>query len=275
MKKTLNLGIAAAVIAVATGISAAATAGAVRAPIKPNGTTCFDGYAYSLDSGNYRYTAHNEQTRKNGKLTHWQVTYVGRQGQVIARKTLNFTANQTVPTYKMTVPQSGYMEGIRHSGSRWWMVRREKQGAKAKRKSFKIKRPIAGDAGFNTLVKQHFAALQSGKTLKFRFVAAGKLSVINLKAFKAGTTTFDGQKAVVFKAELNMFLIHFLVGSLKLTYNPDTHRLLEYRGIGNVHNKQGNTYSVRVDYDPTMPAVARQHGAPAPGCQKTNNNAAS
>jgi hypothetical protein len=194
------------------------------------------------------------------------VTYVGRNGHVIAKKHLEFTDNPTVPTYTMQITRSGYMEGIRHKHGRWFMVRRKKKGAKLKKKRFWIKPPMAGDAGFNPLVKKHFDALMHGKTVKFHFVAAGKQSVINLKAHKIGTTTFHGHRAVVFKAELNMFLVHFFVSSLKLTYDPHTKQLLEYRGIGDLDNKKGKAYAVRVDYDPTMPAVARKHDAPSPRC---------
>lgn len=256
---------AAVVLFTAAGIGAA-QATAVRDPVQPDGMSCFNGYAYALESGDYRYTAHNEQTRHNGQLTDWTVTYVGRDGQVIARKQLDFSDNQTVPSYSLSIPRSGYREGITYTDDQWLMVRREKAEADIERKSFELDPPIAGDSGFNNLVKKHFSELQSGKTVKFSFVAAGRQSVLDLKASKSGTTTFHGQEAVVFKAELDMFLVHYFVGSLKLTYNPDTKRLLEYRGIGNIHNTDGDTYPVRVDYDPTMPTIAKKHQAPAARC---------
>ena len=45
-----------------------------------------------------------------------------------------------------------------------------------------------------------------------------------------------------FKAELDMFLINWFIPSLRLTYDPKTKRLLQYRGVGNIHNEQGKIF---------------------------------
>ncbi|MGN8158700.1 hypothetical protein ACS8YF_08485 [Salinisphaera sp. SWV1] len=240
-----------------------------RVNVKDNGLTCFNGYAYTRKGGDYRYTEHHEVRRSHGRITTWNVTYIGTHGQVIARKHMNFSANPTVPTYRMVMPKSGYAEGIRHHNGRWTMFKRESANAKTQTKSFTIDPPMAADSGFNPLVQQHFDDLNSGQTFTFKFVVAGRQSVLDLKAYKTGNTTFEGRPAVNFKVELNMFLIGNFVPSLKLTYDPRTERLLEYRGIGNMHNDQGKVYPVRVRYDRQMPAVAKAHGAPAARCGST------
>lgn len=245
---------------------------AERNAVNDNGITCFNGYAYTLKGGQYRYTEHHEQTRVNGRITTWNVTYVGSKGRVIATKHMDFSANPTVPTYILKMPASGYVEGIRHQDTTWTMFRRESAHASLQTKEFAIDPPMAADSGFNALVQTHFQALENGRSIAFKFVAAGRQSVINLKAFKIGTTTFEGRNAVVFKAELDMFLVHLFVSSLKLTYDPHTERLLEYRGIGNMHNTKGKVYPVRVSYYTHMPEVARKHGAPAAHCGSVDNN---
>lgn len=234
--------------------------------INANGLTCFNGYAYTLEGGDYRYTEHHEVKRVDGKITIWNVTYVGPSGQVLAKKHMDFSANPTVPTYRMTMPKSGYEEGIRHDNGQWTMFKRESADAETQTKAFAIDDPMAADSGFNQLVQQHFDALNSGQNVAFKFVAAGRQSVIDLKAHKTGNTTFEGKPAVTFKAELDMFLINNFVPSLKLTYDPKSEQLLEYRGIGNIHNDQGKVYPVRVSYDTEMPAVAKAHQAPAASC---------
>ncbi|MES1926709.1 hypothetical protein [Salinisphaera sp. T31B1] len=227
---------------------------------------CFNGYAYTLDGGDYRYTEHHEQHLSAGKIQTWDVTYVGRKGQTIATKHMDFTANDTVPTYTLDIPADGYREGIRRDGDDWIMYRQESADSDEQTKSFKIQPPMAADSGFNALVQQNFTALEQGNTIAFRFAAAGRQAVINLKASKTGTTTFEDKPAVVFDAELDMFLVNFFVDSLKLTYDPDSKRLLEYRGIGNMHDASGKVYPVRVTYASELPDVARANGAPADGC---------
>lgn len=256
----------AAVVAAGLIVAGSASAQADNIAVKDNGLTCFNGYAYTLEGGDYRYTEHHEVKRVNGRITTWNVTYVGTDGQTVATKHMDFSDNQTVPTYDLTMADSGYQEGITHDNGSWRMYRQESTGADKQTKTFQIDRPMAADSGFNQLVQQHFDALQSGKTVPFKFAAAGRQAVVDLKAHKTGRTIFENKPAVNFKAELDMFLVHWFVDSLKLTYNPKTQRLLEYRGIGNIQNSQGNVYSVRVSYYSQMPKVAKQHGAPAAAC---------
>ncbi|ROO27649.1 hypothetical protein SAOR_07300 [Salinisphaera orenii MK-B5] len=226
---------------------------------------CFNGYAYTLDGGEYRYTEHHEQQRADGRITSWDVTYVGRDGETIATKTMDFSAHPTVPTYRMEIPADGYVEGIRRDDG-WTMFRRESREADEQTKAFTIEEPMAADSGFDPLLRNHFEALQNGDTVDFRFAAAGRQGVIELRAHKIGETTFEGRPAVQFEAELDMMFINFFVDSLKLTYDPETKRLLEYRGIGNMHDANGEVYPVRVTYARDMPDVAREHGAPAADC---------
>ncbi|GAB3684602.1 hypothetical protein [Salinisphaera aquimarina] len=227
---------------------------------------CFNGYAYTLQGDQYRYTEHHEQHLSGGNVTSWDVTYVGKGGDVIATKHMDFSANPTVPTYTLKIPADGYAEGIRHDGDRWTMFLKESADAQEQTKSFKIDPPMAADSGFNALVQKNFDTLEGGTTLPFKFVAAGRQGVINLKASKTGTTTFEGKEAVIFNAELDMFLVSHFVDSLKLTYDPDSKHLLEYRGIGNMHNAAGKVYPVRVTYASKMPQVASENGAPEASC---------
>lgn len=238
--------------------------------VNDNGLTCFNGYAYDAKSGDYRYTEHDRVRRVNGRITTWDMTYIGRNGQLLGRKHMDFSANPTVPVYTLTMAGSGYEEGIRHTQHGWTMFRRQAAGKPVQSRAFSITPPMAGDSGFNALVQAHFDELQNGEVLHFKFVAAGRQSVLDLKAQKTGDTTYAGQPAVQFKAELDMFLINLFVGSLKLTYDPNSHRLLQYQGIGNLRNAHGHVYAVRVNYQVSMPPVARQHGAPAPGCNAPN-----
>lgn len=236
-----------------------------------SGTRCFNGYAYTLEGGDYRYTEHHEQQLSGGEVTSWDVDYIGVDGKQIATKHMEFGSNDTVPTYTMKIAADGYREGIRRDGDQWVMFRRNSANAKEETESFSIKEPMAADSGFNVLVRKNFGELMSGQTVPFNFAAAGRQSVIKLRASKTDTTRFEDSEAVVFTAELDMFLVNYFVDSLRLTYDPDSKRLLEYRGIGNMHNDAGDVYPVRVTYASEMPEAAKAAGAPAPSCGSTGS----
>lgn len=246
--------------------SGTAAAQSDDAVVNDNGLTCFNGYGYTLKGGDYRYTEHHEVTRANAMITTWDVTYVGANGKTLATKHMDFSASQTVPIYTLKSADGGYQEGITHNNGQWTMFRQKSANVEKQTKDFQIDQPMAADSGFNQLVQAHFDTLQSGKTLPFEFAAAGRQAVVNLKARKTGTTTFEDKPAVNFEAELDMFLVNLFVNSLKLTYSPETHRLLEYRGVGNIRNDAGEVYPVRVSYYSKMPAVAKKDGAPAAAC---------
>lgn len=233
------------------------------------GKRCFNGYAYTLQGDQYRYTEHHEQQRSNGHITRWDVAYIGANGKQIAAKHLQFGTSSTVPTYTLEIAADGYREGIRRDGDHWLMFRQNNADASEQTKAFTIEAPMAADSGFDMLVRENFDKLSAGNTVAFKFVAAGRQAVIKLRASKTGSTEFEGKKAVVFDAELDMFLVNFFVDSLKLTYDPDSKRLLEYRGIGNMHDDAGEVYPVRVAYASEMPEVAEKAGAPAPACGST------
>lgn len=245
---------------------------AAHAKAQPDQTTraCFNGYAYTLESGEFRYVEHHEQVLVDGQPVRWYVTYSNRQGEVIATKELYFKADDTVPTYTFRIPDAGYVEGITHKNGDWTMFRREGKNAERETQTFEVTSPMAADSGFHPLVQKYFDQLMAGKTLEFRFAVAGNQSVIEMTASKVDTTTFEGEKAVVFRAALDMFLISWFVDPLLLTYDPQTERLLEYRGIGNIHNAEGEVYPVRVSYYTEVPEVAE--GIVPPGCAASPEN---
>ncbi|MEQ8798384.1 MAG: hypothetical protein RJQ08_15205 [Salinisphaeraceae bacterium] len=218
---------------------------------------CFTGYGYQLESNEFRYTEQHEQTLDDdGRPVDWKVTYRDPAGEVIARKTLDFSHNEFVPVYEMRMVDSGYVEGIERDEDGWRMFRREGENAERETETFELTDNLAADSGFHPFLQSRFDTLMDGDTRRFRFAAAGRQSVIDLRATRIEDTEFEGETAVRFEAELDMWLVSFFVDSLVLTYDPDTRELLEYRGIGNLHDAEGETYPVRVAYYSEPPPEA-------------------
>jgi len=235
---------------------------------------CFNGYAYSEDGATLLYTEHHEQSRVNGLPIDWTVVYRSAnadvmgiaRGEVIARKQFDFSDNGTVPVYTLDIPKEGYREGIRHDDKGWRMIRRKSADAAVETESFKYKQPIAADSGFDPFVKQNFDALMAGETVKFDYVAAGRLGVIGLRASKVGNTTINGKPAVKFRAELDS-LLRFVVDSLVMTYDPESKKILQYEGVSNLHRKEGDTFPVLIKYLDKAPEAAKGSNTPD-GCMQ-------
>lgn len=226
---------------------------------------CFTGYAYHRDSGAFVYTEHHEQTLRDGRAIDWRITYRDPNGAVIAEKTLDFSDNRFVPTYTLRIPEHDYLEGIRHDDGVWRMIRRKDADAARESEAFETGGDLAADSGFHPFVQARFDELMAGEKIRFEFAAAGRQAVIDMRAKRIADATFENEPAVRFKAELDMFLINWFVDALVLTYDPDDKRLLEYRGITNLLNDEGNRYPVRVSYYDEKPPEARAVSATCGG----------
>lgn len=242
-----------------------------------SGEYCFNGYAYAENGKTLLYTEHHEQTLKDGRPQTWTVSYrsanaeimAAEPGEVIARKKFDFSNNPTVPVYTLDLLREGYREGIRHDASKgdkgWRMIKRASKDASTETEDFKYDPPMAADSGFDPFVKENFKALMAGETVKFDFVAAGRLGVVGLRAYKVGETEFEGQPAVKFKAELGS-LFRFVVDvSIEMTYDPKSKKLLQYQGVSNMHNAARDTFPVVIKYLDEAPSSAQNSKTPK-GC---------
>ena len=71
------------------------------------------GYVRDADTQRYLYTEVHEQTlAPDGSVLTGVTTYHDPQGREVARKTLDYRANRTVPLYRLDIPGQRYAEGI-------------------------------------------------------------------------------------------------------------------------------------------------------------------
>ena len=211
-------------------------------------TNEFVGYGYDLKTDEFRYTEHHTQTLKDGKVVDWQVEYRAPDGALIASKWLKPSGNPAVPEYELSVKTNGYVEGIRRIDDTTIELKRQKPGEEsAETKTISHDATACADSGFDAYLRQNWDRALSGKKLKFDFIAAGRLADYGFKAKRIDDTTFEGKPAVRFEVSLASFLGVF-VDSLELTYDPDSKKLLEYRGIGNMPGEDDKVYPVRVSY---------------------------
>lgn len=216
-------------------------------------TERFYGYAYDLDSGKYLYTEVYREDIVNGHWVSGHTTYYDADNKRLGEKTLNFTADPYVPVYTLSLPGVGYSEGITKVTADSVEMFKESREHGRSAATIAHDQPMAADSGFHSLLYDHMPELAAGKTLKFRFAAAGQLDSYSFRARKVGDTTFEGKPAIQLKVDPDS-LLRYLVDPLVLTYEPQTRRLLEYRGISNVINPAtGKPYNARIAYYSKQP----------------------
>ena len=219
-------------------------------------TLRFYGYAYDLKGGQYLYTEVHEQHVQGDHWLGGSINYFDPAGKQIGRKTLAFSSDAHIPIYHLTLSGSGYEEGISAVGDKVEMFKRHAKGDQPERDSVDTNKTMAADSGFHTYIRDHFAQLMSGQTVAFNLVVPGNLDSYKFRIKRIGDTTFEGQPAIRLRIEPDS-LLRFVVDPLELTYEPKERKLLEYRGISNIHDPvSGKAYTARIAYYSKPPADA-------------------
>lgn len=214
-----------------------------------DGVTRFTGYAYHLDDGRYAFTEVIEQRFADGQWVGGSTTYYLPDGRAFGRKTLDFTRDPYVPAYRLEL-RGGYVEGIADNGEPIRMSRGPRS-ATASRSGL-----TAADAGLPRLLRAHFDALLRGEALPFRVVAPARLAVYQFRARRVEDVTFEGRPARRIQVDLDSMLKLF-AGPLFFTFDPETRKLLEFRGTTNVLDPAtGEPFKVRISYFTAAPGDA-------------------
>jgi hypothetical protein len=246
----------------ATSVCAAAAEPAAGAPAEPTpgqqASLKFRGYAYDLKSDRFLYTELHDQRIEGDRWLGGTIDYYDAAGKQVAHKILDFTQDRAIPVYRLEVStHGGYVEGITAvTPERIDMVKKGYGAKDDEHKSLTRSGPTAADSGFHVFLRDHFAELMSGARVSFVFAVAGNLDGYKFRAKKVADTQFEGRPAVKLRVEPDSFL-RWLVDPLELTYEPAQRKLVEYRGVSNIHDPAtGKAYNVRIVYPSARPADA-------------------
>ncbi|MDO9451665.1 MAG: hypothetical protein Q7J29_02275 [Stagnimonas sp.] len=223
----------------------------------------FYGYAYDLDSGKYLYTEVHQPVVEGGKEVASTIRYYTPDGKEVGKKTLDYRADAYVPKFRFDLPDEGYAEAITANGETIDMLKISGKG-KEKRKSLKREGFTAADSGFNHAVQDNLPKLVKGEVVSFRFAVAGQLDSYRFKISKVGTGTFEGKPAVKLLVQADS-LLRFVAPDLNLLYDPESRRLLEYKGVSNIHDPAtGKAYNARIVYFAKPPEDTPKNLPPLP-----------
>lgn len=216
------------------------------------------GYAYELETNRFLYTEVHQQRVVGERWVGGTIEYYAADGSKLGHKTLDFSADPFVPVYRLDLlARGGYMESITALTPTTIEMAKRGYGAKdVKRASIKRPPSVAADSGFHVYIRESFADILAGKTVSFMFAVAGSLDAFKFRVRKLEDTTFEGRPAVKLGVEPDS-LLRLLFDRLELTYEPADRKLVEYRGVSNVHDPAtGEAWNVRIIYPTKPPADA-------------------
>lgn len=224
----------------------------------------FYGYAYDLATGKYLYTEVHQPVFEGGREVASTIRYYTPDGKEVGKKTLDYRADTYVPKFRFDLPAEGYAEGITANGEAIELLKISGKGKPEKRKSIQRQGFTAADSGFNHAVQDNLGKLVKGELVSFRFAVAGQLDSYRFKIRKVGEGTFEGKPAVKLLVQADS-LLRFVAPDLNLLYDPASKRLLEYKGVSNIHDPvSGKAYNARIVYFSKPPADAPKNLPPLP-----------
>lgn len=222
------------------------------------GTHTFRGYAYDLDSGRFLYTEVHRQVIEGDRWLGGTIAYYAPDGARIGFKTLDFAQDPYVPVYQLDLATGGgYREGITRVTADRIDMRKKGYGAREAREASVPRRgTMVADSGFHSFLRDRFADLLAGKTVEFTFAVSGELDTFRFRARRIEDREFEGKPAVQLKVDPSTWL-RLLADPLYILYEPGERRMLEYRGISNLHDpRTRKAYTVRIVYPSQPPADA-------------------
>ena len=185
------------------------------------------GTAVDLESGNFLYT--EAHACSDDELS-CVVEYHDAEAQLIARKTVDFRASMNAPNV--------IMKDLR--------LNTELSA------SPEPKRDLVVDAGFDHYVRSQWDALSAGKQVKFSFQVLGIDSVLTMKASQLNIPACSTTELCLL-VEVNSWLLGLLADPIELTYDRQSQRLLEFRGLSNVKSPSGKSQQVLISYEYAAP----------------------
>lgn len=214
----------------------------------------FYGYAFDEATGRYLYTEVHRHLYEGGRWVSGTTRYVLPDGRLLGEKVLDFHQDPYVPLYRLKLPAEHYEEAITSIGSQSLEAEKVVDGQRERATIDRVPGQVA-DAGFHSFLMDHLDDLRAGRTVQFPFVVAGRLTTYRFRVLRTGESRQDGHPVLALRGEADS-LLRLVAPSLTLRYDLDTHYLLEYHGVSNVHDPAtGKAYpAVRIVFPPQPPA---------------------
>ncbi|MGH8529547.1 MAG: hypothetical protein ACRETN_06865 [Nevskiales bacterium] len=223
----------------------------------------FLGYAYDQKTGALLYTERHQQEYQGTRLVRGTVVYDNPQGELIARKTLDYSANAYAPKFRTEDLRTGGIEAGEFRNGEYTVSFRASQRSEQHTRGLGEQKRLVADAGFDTYVRARMHELLKGDDVHFNFVVPSRLESVNFRAAPMGVERRDGRELLRIRIETDNALLRLFVSPGFIVYDVSTGELLEYVGLSNLDDSDANKYRVRILYPHGQKPATAQDPAPS------------
>ncbi len=181
-----------------------------------------------------------------------EVHYVDSDGERIAKKTLDYSYGDSRPAFELRDLRQDL-----HWSARWGddeqeivLTRGSKEDPESKTVSVENNQVI--DAGFDPFIQSAWDKLMDGEQVRFHFAFPNRLTNVRLRAerMSAEDSPIRQQEDdwVYFQIRVNSAVLSLFADNLYLAYEPESKRLMAFRGRSNIPDDEGEGRDVEILY---------------------------
>jgi hypothetical protein len=203
--------------------------------------------AFALDGDEILYVERHVETVREGRLAEREVRYEDPRGQLIAEKLVRYGEAPLAPSFAMTDFRIGLRESAEVDSGQVVLFSGPVEESDRGRS---VKRPQDAviDAGFDAFVRENFSEIAEGRKLEFDFAVPAVGRFFKFRLVPQGRVDYRDEEALAVKMKPANGLLRLVVDPIDLVYGLDG-RLLEFRGLSNVCDEEGDRYKARIVFD--------------------------
>lgn len=203
----------------------------------------YRGDAFSLEGGELLYTEYHELTTKDGRPAARETRYQTPNTEEFAQKQNQYGENPATPNFNLNDTRYDYSEEVTYSNGKWRVSYSEPGESDKGTLGSPDYTPVI-DAGFDEFVRSEWPKLLKDKTVRFSFAVPSRLEWVNFRLIPLQRE--EGKLTV--EMRLSSRLLSWLLEPVELTYDEKTQRLLTYRGLTNIRDKDGEGIKAEIRY---------------------------
>jgi hypothetical protein len=178
------------------------------------------------------------------------VTYINPDGDIFAKKTLDYRKNPLAPDMIFYDKRSDERTSVVLNADGTYLEISIETKNSTKLSKVKLDEAlVVVDAGFDRLIESRWSSLIKEKELKFSFLAITRAQLVNFEVVEEKVS----DSSVTIALNPRNFFINLLVEPIILVYDINNQRLLSFEGLTNIERyKDGKrteeNYVARIDY---------------------------
>lgn len=201
------------------------------------------GEARARDGGNLLYREEHTTRYVEGRIQDSRTVYRDPDGKEIATLISDYSRSLAMPTYVFRDLLRGYEEGLRFRDGEYYIFNREMDG-KEREKALGDPTNVYSCQGWHYYVVTHLEELERDEAFALRLVFPNRLRTYTFRIEKVAAV---GDRMDV-RVRYATWGVSWFVPQLHLVYDKRFRRLLDYRGVSNILDADGNLQEVHITY---------------------------